>query len=66
MSVSDGILYITNFTGSNVSMVNVDTNEVLASTVSVGNYPVGIAVGSDGEKIYVVNNGNESVSIRTY
>jgi YVTN family beta-propeller protein len=66
VATSEGVLYITNFTGSNVSMVNANSNQVLSSTFSVGNYPIGIAVSPDGEKIYVVNNGNESVSIRTY
>jgi DNA-binding beta-propeller fold protein YncE len=43
-----------------------DTNQILTATFGVGNFPQGIAVTTDGETIYVVNNGSESVSIRTY
>jgi YVTN family beta-propeller protein len=66
MATAGGILYVTNWLDDNVSIINMDTNQVLAATFSVGSYPEGIAVTADGETIYVVNNGSESVSIRTY
>jgi YVTN family beta-propeller protein len=66
MATAGDILYVTNWLDDNVSIINMDTNQVLASTFGVGSFPQGIGVTSDGETIYVVNNGSESVSIRTY
>jgi len=66
MATSGNILYVINYRDGNVSMINMTTNTVLSSTFVVGNYPKGIAVTADGETIYVVNNGSESVSIRKY
>jgi YVTN family beta-propeller protein len=66
MATAGNILYVTNWSDDNVSMINMDTNTVLTTTFGVGNYPKGIAVTPDGETIYVVNYGSESVYIRTY
>jgi YVTN family beta-propeller protein len=66
MAVSDNLLYVTNQSDGNVSMINMDTMSVLETSFSTGMYPRGIAVSNDGEKIYVVNYGSESVSIRGY
>ncbi|MCK4814571.1 carboxypeptidase regulatory-like domain-containing protein, partial [bacterium] len=66
MAASGNMLYVTNYIDGNISMINMNTNTVLSTTFGVGNYPQGIAVTADGETIYVVNNGSESVSIRTY
>ncbi|MCD6138680.1 MAG: YncE family protein, partial [Deltaproteobacteria bacterium] len=66
MATAGNMLYVTNYMDANVSMINMDTNEVLNTTFGVGTYPTGIAVTADGETIYVVNNGSQSVSIRIY
>ena len=43
--------YVTNYAGHNVSVIDTATNTVTA-TVSVGYNPLGVAVSSDGTKVY--------------
>ena len=52
--------YITS--GNYVFVVNVATNTVTTS-IAVGSYPRGVSVSSDGRKVYVANEGNNSVSV---
>ena len=52
--------YITS--GNYVFVVNVATNTVTTS-IAVGSYPRGVSVSSDGRKVYVANEGNNTVSV---
>lgn len=51
--------YVPNEKSNTVSVINTTTNTVI-STVPVGNNPCGVAVNSDGTKVYVTNFGNDS------
>lgn len=66
MATGGSILYVVNYMDSNVSMINMESNEALSSAITVGNNPTGVAVTGDGEWIYVVNQGSDSLSIRKY
>ena len=57
--------YITNFNSNTVSVINTSSNTVTA-TVPVGKNPLGVAVSSDGTKVYVTNvnyKGRGTVSV---
>ena len=60
------LVYVTNFSDSNVSIIDVAIDEVLDTRVTVGNFLVGLAVLPDGQKIYVVNDVNSSVTVIEY
>jgi YVTN family beta-propeller protein len=47
---------------SNVSVIDTATNAVIA-TVTVGHFPIGIAITPDGTRAYVTNHGDGSVSV---
>ena len=66
MATAGDMLYVVNYSGQNVSMINMGTNHVLSSPVGVGQFPWGVAVSADGETIYVVNRNSGSVSILSY
>ena len=52
--------YITNTDDGTVSVIDTATNKVTA-TVKVGYLPYGVAVSSDGKKVYVTDDGGVSV-----
>ena len=57
------VAYITNSGDRTVSVINTTNNSIVA-TVPVGSYPIGVAVTSNGTKVYVanyVNSGTVSV-----
>ena len=56
------LVYVTNFSSSNVSVINTASNTVVA-TVPVGAGPEGVAVTPDGASVYVVNTNANSVSV---
>jgi len=65
MATWENILYISQSGDSSVAMINMSTDEVLQS-FGVGQLPMGIAATPDGETLYIVNSGSESISIREY
>src|SRR2546422_84433 len=54
--------YITNFNDNTVSVIDTDTNRVMA-TVPVGSFPNGVAGTPDGARVYVANQGDGTVSV---
>jgi YVTN family beta-propeller protein len=54
--------YITNNYTDNVSVINIQTNGVIA-TVPVGSQPYGVAVSPDGTRAYIANGGSDNVSV---
>jgi len=58
------LVYVTNENSNNVSVINRQTGEVVA-TVMVGSMPKGIAAGKRREhlKVYVANSGTNSISV---
>ena len=54
-------MYVTNFDDSTVSVINTNTNDVIAR-ISVGKGPSGIAFDQQ-KRMYVSNFGNDTVSI---
>ncbi len=58
------LVYVTNENSNNVSVINRQTEEVVA-TVMVGSMPKGIAAGKRREhlKVYVANSGSNSISV---
>jgi YVTN family beta-propeller protein len=57
--------YITNETDSNVSVVDLRTNQVIdqIGLERRGQYPTGVAISPDGMKVYVANNSAGGVSV---
>jgi YVTN family beta-propeller protein len=55
-------VYVANFGGSTVSVIDTATNTVIA-TITVGSGPGGVAVTPDGSRLYITNSGNETVSV---
>jgi len=58
------LIYVTNEDSNNVSVINRQSGEVVA-TIMVGRKPKGIALGSrkDKLKLYVANSGSNSISV---
>ena len=54
--------YIANNTSGTVSVLDTATNTVIAST-PVGNTPYGVAVNAQGGRVYVTNQGSNSISV---
>jgi len=55
-------VYVTNYGGSDVSVVDTATKTV-TGTITVGSYPYDVAITPDGTTAYVTNHGSASVSI---
>ncbi len=55
-------LYIPNFFGGTVSVVNASTNAI-TQTITVGSSPYGVAVSPNGSKAYITNGGSNNVSV---
>ncbi|MBA3060256.1 MAG: hypothetical protein FP832_01150 [Nitrospirae bacterium] len=62
--LSSLLVYVTNEGSNNVSVINRQSGEVVA-TIMVGKRPRGIAVGTrrDSLKVYVANSGSNSISV---
>ena len=58
----DPFAYVTNAVDNTVSVINTATNTVIG-LISVGNYPLGIAITPDGARAYVTNAGDNTVSV---
>jgi YVTN family beta-propeller protein len=56
--------YVANATDNTVSVIDTASN-ILATTITVGVQPTGIAVTPDGAPAYVANRGSNSVSVIT-
>ena len=56
------VAYVANFNAGNVTAVNVNADATLA-TITVGTHPTGVAFSPDGKKVYVANQGSNSVSV---
>ncbi|MEM1217485.1 MAG: hypothetical protein AAGH79_01160, partial [Bacteroidota bacterium] len=54
--------YITNSGDDNVSVINTERMEVVA-TIAVGDHPEGVAVSPDSKRVYITNNEGNSVSV---
>lgn len=54
--------YVPNFSGGNVSVVDLNTNMV-ATTITVGSNPFAAAANNVNQKVYVANRGSNSVSV---
>ena len=52
--------YVTNSSSDTVSVIDTNANSVIA-TISVGNEPFGVAVTSDGRRVYIANEFSVSV-----
>jgi YVTN family beta-propeller protein len=55
-------VYVTDFSGTTVSMINTNTNMITA-TIPGFNLPAAVAITPNGEFVYVTNDGNASVSV---
>jgi len=60
-----GLVYVANWNGRNVSVVDVSspTVPVVLDRVAVGKHPEGMALLSDGSKLYVTNRDSDTVSV---
>jgi len=56
------LVYVTNLSSNNVSVVETGSNSVIA-TVPVGNQPYAIAVSTDGSQVYVGNAADGTISV---
>ena len=54
--------YVTNSCNGTVSVVDTDTNTIVA-TIPVGINPLGVAITPDGTRVYVSNSGSGTVSV---
>src|SRR5579864_5297690 len=54
--------YVTNFNSGTVSVIDTQTNTVIA-TVSLGTNPAVVAITPDGSQAYVSDNGSSTVSV---
>ncbi len=61
-ATAQSFAYITNASSGNVSVIDTTTNTVVA-TVTVGDFPHGVAVTPEGSRVYVVNQGSDNVSV---
>ena len=57
-----GFAYITNYRSNNVTVINIGNNKV-ASTITVGSGPWGVAISPDGTLAYITNNISNDVSV---
>jgi len=57
------LVYVTNSGARSVSVIDVAKRKVIGAPITVGTGPIGIAVLSRGNKIYVVNSISDDVSI---
>ena len=62
LSPDDKLLYVANGRSKTVSIIDLGTNEVIAS-FEVGDRPWGIGVSSDGKRLYTANGPSDDVSV---
>jgi YVTN family beta-propeller protein len=56
-------LYISDFFGNVVDIIDTATNTVEPSSIPVGSLPIGLAITPDGAFVYVANSGDNTVSV---
>src|SRR5687767_7723555 len=61
-SSTEAFAYVANAGSDNVSVIETSTNTV-ATTVTVGDGPIGVAITHDGAFAYVTNAGSNNVSV---
>lgn len=61
--VDGDVVYVTNSGARSISVLDVAKRKVIGDPITVGTNPIGIAVLSSGNKIYVVNSFSDDVSI---
>ena len=61
-SLDGATAYVTNGDGGTVSVIDTATNTV-TTTITVGDFPRGVAFSPDGTTAYVVNTGPGTVSV---
>ena len=59
---NNSVAYVSNYTSSNISVIDLTTNQV-TNTISVGDNPWGIALSPDESKAYVVVSGEGKVKV---
>jgi len=57
------VVYVTNYQDRSLSVIDIATRTGTDKPITVGSFPIGVAVLDGGDKIYVVNSGSEDVSI---
>ncbi|GES34583.1 IPT/TIG domain-containing protein [Streptomyces angustmyceticus] len=62
MNPDGTLVFVVNFGGNNVSVIDTGTNTIL-TTLAVGTQPSRAAVTPDGNFLYVTNNGSNNVSV---
>ena len=62
ITLTAGTAYITDYSDSTVSVINMATNLVTAN-ILVGSLPDGVSISPDGSKVYVTNAGSNYVSV---
>ncbi|MGZ3810415.1 MAG: YVTN family beta-propeller repeat protein [Mucilaginibacter sp.] len=60
--MSASYAYITNSNDNSVSVVDIQTRQVVA-VIGVGLAPQGVAVSPDGTRVYVANSGSDNISV---
>ena len=59
----DDTIYVTNYGGSSVSVINGRTGTASGSAITVGTSPWGVAVDQNDDTVYVANSGSNDVSV---
>lgn len=54
--------YIANYSSGTVSVLDLSTNQII-SNITVGTYPIGLALSSGNDVLYVTNYGSDTVSV---
>jgi YVTN family beta-propeller protein len=65
MSPTGEFLYVANYNGNSVSVINTTTQSVIGSPISVSINPSGIAITPDGAVVYTANEGGNANVIST-
>ena len=63
LSPNEKEIYVANYDGGDVSIIDVDTNRVVAPRVPVQSNPQAVAFAPDGNHAYIVNAGSKSVTV---
>jgi YVTN family beta-propeller protein len=63
VDATSGDVYVTNFLGATVSVVDALTNTVAVAAIPVGTYPNAIAWVASNDEVYVANVGDNNVTV---
>ncbi|MBN4081704.1 DUF1573 domain-containing protein, partial [bacterium AH-315-C07] len=55
--------YVANRYDDNISVISLNTNEVVGNPITVGDYPYRLAITPNGRKLYVTNRNSDNVSV---